>query len=67
MTVDRVREIRAWATVLAGTCEDYVHNPTEYSGLILKGAIRNLAEAMDRALSEELSTPSEEKTVPQVQ
>jgi hypothetical protein len=67
MTVDRVREIRAWATVLAGTCEDYVHHPTSYGNLMIQGAMRNLAEAMDRALTEELSTPSEEKTLPQVQ
>jgi hypothetical protein len=64
MTVDRVREIRAWACVLAGICEDYVSLPTQYGSLMIHGAIRNLAMAMDKALDEELSTTSETKALP---
>ena len=62
MTVDRVRDIRAWASVLVGACEDYAATPTPFGNLMIHGAMRNLAIVMDTALTEELS-PSEKEAV----
>jgi hypothetical protein len=67
MTVDRVREVKAWSGVLESCCEDYMEAPSTYRKAVVMDAMRNLATAMDKALEEELGTPSETKDLPQVQ
>lgn len=58
MTNDRAREVKAWSGVLESCCEDYMEAPSNYRRDVVMAAMRNLALAMDKALSEELS-PSE--------
>jgi hypothetical protein len=55
MTVDRVREVKAWSGVLESCCEDYMEDPSRYRKAVIMDAIRNLAIAMDKVLDEELS------------
>jgi hypothetical protein len=62
MTVDRVREVKAWSGVLESCCEDYMEAPSRYRKAVVMDAMRNLATAMDKALEEELS-PSENQAV----
>jgi hypothetical protein len=59
MTVDRVREVKAWSGVLESCCEDYMEAPSRYRKSVIMDAIRNLAMAMDKVLDEELSTPTQ--------
>jgi hypothetical protein len=55
MTVDRVREVKAWSGVLESCCDDYMEAPSRYRKAVIMDAIRNLAIAMDKVLDEELS------------
>lgn len=55
MTVDRVREVKAWSGVLQACCEDYLADPSGYRTQVVMQAMRELAETMDKALTEELS------------
>lgn len=59
MTVDRVREVKAWSGVLESCCEDYMEAPCTYRKNVVMDAMRNLATAMDKALEEELGMPTQ--------